>query len=120
MVIETDRLILRRWQSSDVEPFVSLNADSRVMEFFPATLSRAQTEAMISIIEQRITEHGAGFWAAELKDTRLYGGFHARHLVKRGQSIRLSLRSRGGRAGHSLLSLVLGSWPGLQKPVAGI
>lgn len=42
MVIETDRLILRKWQPSDLVPFFNLNADPRVMEFFPATLSRSE------------------------------------------------------------------------------
>lgn len=75
MVIETDRLFLRRWQSSDVEPFVSLNADPRVMEFFPATLSRSETEAMIETIEKRISQHGCGLWAAELRETKDFIGF---------------------------------------------
>ena len=75
MVIETDRLILRRWKSSDVEPFVSLNADPRVMEFFPATLSRSETEAMISQIEERIRQQGFGLWAAEAKVTKGFIGF---------------------------------------------
>jgi RimJ/RimL family protein N-acetyltransferase len=75
MEIETDRIILRRWQSSDVEPFVSLNADARVMEFFPARLSRAETEAMISTIEERIGRDGFGFWAVELKETKGFIGF---------------------------------------------
>src|SRR5690348_9808466 len=75
MVIETDRLILRRWQSSDVEGFVRLNADSRVMEFFPATLSRAEAEALMSKIEKKIRQQGFGFWAAELKGTKNFIGF---------------------------------------------
>lgn len=75
MMTETDRLILRRWQASDVDPFVALNADPRVMEFFPATLSRAQTEAMIETIEKRIDQHGFGLWAVELKATKEFIGF---------------------------------------------
>jgi 3-dehydroquinate dehydratase/shikimate dehydrogenase len=75
MAIETDRLILRRWQSSDVEPFVSLNRDPRVMEFFPATLSRSETEAMIISIEDRIGRDGIGLWAAERKEPRGFIGF---------------------------------------------
>jgi RimJ/RimL family protein N-acetyltransferase len=75
MEIETDRLILRRWQSSDVEPFVNLNADPRVMQFFPATLSRAETEAMISSVEEKFSQHGFGLWAAELKVTAGFIGF---------------------------------------------
>ena len=75
MITETRRLILRRWQSSDVEPFVALNADPRVMEFFPATLSRTETEAIIAIIEKGIEQHGFGFWAVELKATKDFIGF---------------------------------------------
>jgi RimJ/RimL family protein N-acetyltransferase len=75
MVIETDRLILRRWRSSDLEPFASLNADPRVMQFSPATLSRAETETMIATIEKRITQYGFGFWAAVLKKTESFIGF---------------------------------------------
>ena len=75
MIIETGRLVLRRWQSSDVEPFAALNADPRVMEFFPATLSRAQTEAMVATIEKNIDQHGFGIWAVELKRTRDFIGF---------------------------------------------
>jgi RimJ/RimL family protein N-acetyltransferase len=75
MAIETDRLILRRWQSSDLEPFAGLNGDPRVMEFFPATLSRSQTEAMMASMEERITRYGFGLWAAELKETKNFIGF---------------------------------------------
>ena len=54
VVIETDRLVLRRWGPSDAEPFATLNADPRVMEFFPNTLSRNESNAIIDIIETRI------------------------------------------------------------------
>src|SRR5271165_6006593 len=75
MVIETDRMILRRWQPSDLELFVNLNADPRVMEFFPATLSRSETEAMTSKIEERMRQQGFGLWAAEVKRTNDFIGF---------------------------------------------
>jgi RimJ/RimL family protein N-acetyltransferase len=75
MVIETDRMILRRWQPSDLVPFVNLNADPRVMEFFPATLSRSETEAMTSKIEERMRQQGFGLWAAEVKRTKDFIGF---------------------------------------------
>jgi RimJ/RimL family protein N-acetyltransferase len=75
MGIETDRLILRRWQPSDLVPFFNLNSDPRVMEFFPATLSRSETEAMTSKIEERLREQGFGLWAAEVKRTKDFIGF---------------------------------------------
>jgi RimJ/RimL family protein N-acetyltransferase len=75
VIIQTGRLILRRWHSSDIEPFANLNADPRVMEFFPTTLSRAETETMISKIEEKIRQQGFGFWAAELRETKNFIGF---------------------------------------------
>lgn len=75
VVIETDRLVLRRWDPSDAEPFATLNADTRVMEFFPNTLSRNESNAIIDIIETRINQHGFGFWAAEIKSPKTFIGF---------------------------------------------
>jgi ribosomal-protein-alanine N-acetyltransferase len=75
MVIETERLIFRRWRSDDLEPFAAMNADPHVMEFYPKALNRAETEAMVATIEQRIERDGFGMWAAELKQSRQLIGF---------------------------------------------
>jgi RimJ/RimL family protein N-acetyltransferase len=75
MRIETERLILRRWQPEDLEPFAAMNADPRVMEFYPKTLKKSETEAMIATIEQRIEQLGFGLWATELKRTGQLIGF---------------------------------------------
>jgi RimJ/RimL family protein N-acetyltransferase len=64
---ETDRLRLRQWLAKDREPFAALNADPRVMEFFPATLDRATSDAMAEYCERLIAERGWGFWAAEVR-----------------------------------------------------
>jgi RimJ/RimL family protein N-acetyltransferase len=45
------------------------------MEFFPATLRRAETEALIQTIEETFRREGFGLWAAELKETRSFIGF---------------------------------------------
>jgi RimJ/RimL family protein N-acetyltransferase len=45
--LETPRLILRRWQEPDREPFYHINADPRVMEFFAACLTRQESHALI-------------------------------------------------------------------------
>lgn len=47
MEIETDRLILRSWRESGLEPFFRLNADPKVMEFFPKTLNRIESDEFI-------------------------------------------------------------------------
>lgn len=76
---ETERLFLRQWAPADREPFAALNADSRVMEFFPARLTRAESDAMADRCESLIQERGWGFWAAELKATREFIGFVGLH-----------------------------------------
>jgi RimJ/RimL family protein N-acetyltransferase len=76
---ETDRLRLRQWLATDREPFAALNADPRVMEFFPATLDRATSDAMADYCERLIAERGWGFWAAELKGSGQFIGFIGLH-----------------------------------------
>jgi RimJ/RimL family protein N-acetyltransferase len=62
----TERLVLRRWRAADSEPFAKLNGDPRVMEHFPARLSRAESDALIERIEDCFRERGYGLWAVEL------------------------------------------------------
>lgn len=72
---ETHRLFLRQWKPSDREPFAALNADPRVMQFFPSSLSRTESDAVADRCESLIQERGWGFWAAELKATGAFIGF---------------------------------------------
>jgi RimJ/RimL family protein N-acetyltransferase len=73
--IETPRLRLRHWQAGDSGPFAALNADPKVMEFFPKTLERAESDKIIAILQVHIEQHGYGFWAAELRATGEFIGF---------------------------------------------
>ena len=73
--LKTERLILRRWQESDREPFRALNADPRVMEFFPSLLTPEETDAGIARVERHFDQHGFGLYAAELIETRDFIGF---------------------------------------------
>jgi len=76
---QTDRLYLRQWHPSDLAPFAELNADPRVMEHFPALLSRAASDAMAQRCHALIAERGWGLWAAELKSTGEFIGFVGLH-----------------------------------------
>src|SRR6202035_2858614 len=51
MTLGTERLILRRWRDSDRQPFADINADLRVMEHFPATLTREESDRFLDRIE---------------------------------------------------------------------
>lgn len=51
--LTTARLVLRRWRDSDREAFWAINADARVMEFFPATLTPEETDQGVARIAQQ-------------------------------------------------------------------
>lgn len=74
-VLNTDRLLLRAWRPSDRQPFASLNADPEVMEFFPAPLTRGESDALVDRLEAGLAEHGFGAWAVEEISTGAFIGF---------------------------------------------
>ena len=65
--LATERLILRPWQESDLAPFAALNADVRVMEYMPARLGRAGSDALVARAQAHFDRHGFGPWAVELR-----------------------------------------------------
>lgn len=73
--IETRRLRLRRWRPSDLAPFAAMNADARVMEFFPSRLSTAESDALATRIQQHFDERGYGLWAVEIPQVTPFAGF---------------------------------------------
>jgi RimJ/RimL family protein N-acetyltransferase len=71
----TERLRLRRWRPEDRVPFADLNADPEVMRYFPATMSRAESDALVDRIEAHFAEHGYGLWAVEVIASQEFIGF---------------------------------------------
>ncbi len=65
--LETERLRLRQWKEADKDSFARLNADARVMEFFPHPLSRPESDALAERIISALTQRGWGWWAVEIK-----------------------------------------------------
>jgi RimJ/RimL family protein N-acetyltransferase len=78
--LETERLVLRQWRPADREPFAALNADPRVMEFFPATMDRRASDVMADRCEALIAERGWGFWAVEVKQSGRFIGYVGLHI----------------------------------------
>ena len=74
-IIETERLVLRRWREADREPFADLNGDPETLVFFPSTLTRAESDALVDRIEARFEAHGHGLWALEIRQTGQFIGF---------------------------------------------
>lgn len=73
--LATDRLLMRRWLDSDREPLAALNGDEETMRFFPATMDRSASDALIDTIESRFEEQGYGLWALEVSGTGEFIGF---------------------------------------------
>jgi ribosomal-protein-alanine N-acetyltransferase len=73
--LRTARLLLRPWRDEDREPFAALNADPEVMEHFPSTMTRAQSEAFVDFIVATTAERGWGIWAVEVVATGEFIGF---------------------------------------------
>ncbi|ASV56737.1 acetyltransferase, GNAT family [Lelliottia jeotgali] len=73
-MIKTPRLTLRQWSSDDLAPFADLNGDPEAMRFFPATLTREESDTLVARFREGITERGWGFWAVELTQTGEFVG----------------------------------------------
>ena len=73
--LRTARLLLRQWKESDREPFARINADAKVMRYFPSTLPRERSDASFNALRQEIDARGWGFWATELRESAEFIGF---------------------------------------------
>lgn len=74
-IISTERLGLRRWIESDVQPFIELNTDSDVMKYYPSILTAEETIAMVERIDNHFNNRKLGLFAVELKSTNQFIGY---------------------------------------------
>ena len=77
--LTTPRLLLRQWRDNDLAPFAALNADPRVMAFFPSTLTREASDAMARRCSSLIAERGWGLWAVTLRENNAFIGMTGLH-----------------------------------------
>ena len=75
ITLRTDRLLLRPWRESDRVPFADMNADPRVMEYFPSVTARKDSDAAVDRIVARMEQHGFGLWAVEVPGVAEFIGF---------------------------------------------
>lgn len=66
---------MRAWRDADRAPFAAMNADPVVMEHFPSTLTRAQSDAMVDLIQQRWADGRPSLWAVEVPELADFVGF---------------------------------------------
>ncbi|MGJ8528186.1 GNAT family N-acetyltransferase [Maritalea sp.] len=73
-MIETERLILRPFKDSDLDPFASFVADPEVMRFYPATKSKDEAKRWINNCNQKRIENGFHMVAVERKSDQVFLG----------------------------------------------
>ena len=73
MILQGARVRLRPWRDEDRAAFAAMNADQRVMEFFPKRLDRAESDALLDGIEAHFSRHGFGLWAIEALESPFIG-----------------------------------------------
>ena len=74
-MLETKRLILRKWNKEDIEPFMKINQDPKVIEYLLGPMDLTQAENFINGANEFIDKHGFGLFAACLKDRGELIGF---------------------------------------------
>lgn len=64
--LRTERLVLRAWTDDDLDAYAALNADPVVMEHFPSTLTRAESDVSAARIRAATETNGIGFFAVDV------------------------------------------------------
>jgi RimJ/RimL family protein N-acetyltransferase len=70
----TDRLVLRQLRTTDLGALAEINGDPRVMEYFPGTLSREESDAFAERVRNHWVKHGFGQWAVERREDGVFLG----------------------------------------------
>jgi RimJ/RimL family protein N-acetyltransferase len=70
-ILMTPRLVLRRWQDSDIAPLAAINADPEVMRWIGTGSVRSfeQTAAAVEALEREWDQTGMGLFAVEIRAT---------------------------------------------------
>lgn len=77
--LQTERLCLRAWEMRDYFPFFKMNADPKVMQYFPKLLLKQESDALADCFQHNIQQQGWGFWAVEHQVTGQFIGFTGLH-----------------------------------------
>lgn len=74
-MIETERLILRRWKDSDRPAFAAICADPEVMQWLGGVMDRQQADARIDRVEATFDRVGYGRFLIERKADQAFLGW---------------------------------------------
>jgi RimJ/RimL family protein N-acetyltransferase len=97
---ETQRLLLRRWRESDLDPFHKFHGDPASQDIFGKT-SRPEVWRQMALFIGHFHLRGYGLWALEEKESGAFAGYaglwfpQGRPDIEIGYGIVPALRRRG-------------------------
>ncbi|HHB78891.1 MAG TPA: N-acetyltransferase [Saprospiraceae bacterium] len=71
----SERLGFRAWKQEDIGELSAMNKDPDVMEFFPSTLSVADSQDLLNRLQAQYQENHFTFYAVELLQDQSFIGF---------------------------------------------
>jgi RimJ/RimL family protein N-acetyltransferase len=74
VVIETERLLLRKMREEDVDHLLAIFSDPVAMKYYPSTKTREQTIEWIQWTNQNYKSYGVGLWIVEKKNSHEFLG----------------------------------------------
>lgn len=74
-LFKSTRLGFRNWLNSDLEKLTAINADKKVMKFFPSIRTRQETKNFISRMQQQFSEKGYCYFAIDQLEDDTFIGF---------------------------------------------
>ncbi|MCM1992160.1 GNAT family N-acetyltransferase [Oceanirhabdus seepicola] len=74
-IIKTDRLGLRKWETEDLVPFAEMNSNPKIMEFFPNTLNKEESDAFANRIISHFNTNEFGLYAVDELSSGEFIGF---------------------------------------------
>src|SRR5687768_8719107 len=74
-IFKSERLGFRDWESTDIEKMVKINADEKVMEFFPGVVTKEQTIEFVERMKRQFSNKGFCYFAVDILENNEFIGF---------------------------------------------
>ena len=62
--LESERVLLREWLATDLDPWIALNLDPENLRYFPRVYTEEESRASFDRISDRLNSNQYGLWAA--------------------------------------------------------
>lgn len=74
-LFKSERLGFRNWCAADMDKMAEINADEKVMEFFPGVVTNEQTVSFIERMQNQYEEKGFCYFAVDKLEGEIFIGF---------------------------------------------